>query len=386
VGIIHLTKTKLTHVLKNLIVGSLPFQTINLSSNFFLAVYTTLGEVVGLTFEQVKFVTRDSLPFSVAAYVHLFKLPAFITLGLPFTLLSAALFTYSNLSAKNEILALRSLGVHSFRIVSPVILISLVIAGMMFIFQEVIVPPANYKAAMLLEKEWNVERAQLAKYNNRNLIYQQYQTEKSQSNLQFLFFADRFDGQQMQEVYLLKYHHQNLQEIIVSQQAEWNEDQQVWQLLKGCQYLINSQDLYEQVKCFDKLPLQFTKKILDYANFYRDHREMNLLELYQQLGIIKPTGQIKKIKKLKISIQERYALPLSCCMFAFLGSSIGITTDVRRKSNSLGIALIIVSAYYLLQFLLKYLSAWSMIPIVLSVWMPNLVGLIFGGYYLIRKT
>lgn len=349
---------------------------------FALAICTILGELIGITFEQVRFVTNDSLPIAIAARVHYLKLPAFISLGLPFALLMATIITYGQLSAKSEIVALQSFGVSLYRLLVPTIAIALFMAIIMFVFQEFVVPPANYQAAMILEKEWGVDRTQLAKYNKREIIYQQFEIDKPKTSLKFLFFANRFDGKQMLDVTLLKYQNQKLREIVISQTARWNEQKQLWQLFFGRRVTLNSHGDYAQTKNFEELPYKLTKNILDYANHHRDKREMNIIELYRRLEIIKNTANLKKIRQLKISIQERYALPFSCLVFSFLGCTLGTAVNTKTKSNCFGIATLAIFAYYSSQFLSTSLSVAGIITTFWGVWLPNLLGLAIGCYLL----
>ncbi|WP_019505775.1 LptF/LptG family permease [Pleurocapsa sp. PCC 7319] len=353
---------------------------------FAVAICTILGELVGITFEQIRFISRDGLPINIAAYIHLLKLPAFITLALPMAFLIATIITFSQLSARSEIIALQSFGVSLYRIIIPVLFVSLIVTGFMFVFHEFIVPPANYRAAMILEKEWGVDRTKLAKYNKREIIYQQFETNKLKPHLKLLFIANRFDGKQMQGVTLFKYQNKKLQEIIIAQAAQWNEKQQLWQLLWGRQDILNPDGTYAQTRNFEKLSLKLTKNILDFANHHRDRREMNIMELYRRLKLITNTNNVKKIRQLKISIQERYAHPFSCFVFTLLGSSLGISAGTTSKSNSLGIAAIAIFSYFFAQIFFTALAVVGVISIFCGVWLPNFLGLLFGFYFLAYRS
>lgn len=105
-----------------------------------------------------------------------------------------------------------------------------------------------------------------------------------------------------------------------------------------------------------------------------------MLELNRQLNIIEHTNNSKKIRELKIAIAERYALPFSCLIFALLGSVLGTTTKANVRSNSLGIAAMIVIIYYFTQFLATALATAFVIPVFLGTWFPNLLCL-FLAYY-----
>ena len=345
---------------------------------FSLAICTILSELIGISFEQVKFVATEGLPMDIAAQIHYLKLPAFLSLSLPLSVLMATIITYGKLSATNEIIALQSYGVSLYRLITSTIAIALILTMLMFALNEVIVPGANYQAAMVLEQEWQVDRTQLAKYNKREIIYQKFTEHTKKSRLKFLFFADRFNGMNMENITLLRYQNSQLAEIITAKTAKWDEQKKSWQLLNGHQDIIGNSSFYIQSKDFEQLWLKLTKDILNYANHHRDFREMNILELYQRLNIINNTNNQKLIRQLKITIQERYALPSSCIVFAFLGAILGITTGRKAKSSSLAIAAISIFIYYAIQFISTTLTTSGFLPVVSGVWLPNLSGLLLG--------
>ncbi|MGB6296757.1 MAG: LptF/LptG family permease [Rivularia sp. (in: cyanobacteria)] len=58
---------------------------------------------------------------------------------------------YKKLSNKNQIIAFQSVGISLSRLIIPALAIALIFTAIMFVFQELIIPPANYQAAMVLE-------------------------------------------------------------------------------------------------------------------------------------------------------------------------------------------------------------------------------------------
>jgi lipopolysaccharide export system permease protein len=341
-------------------------------------IFTVFGELIGISFEQIKFVATSSISMQTAVYVHLLKLPAFFAISLPLALLMASLITFSDLSSKNEITAFRTFGIGLARAYMPVLMVSLLIAGVMFVFQEIVVPPANLRAATLLEQEWNIDRETLAKYNRKDIVYLKHSSEKTEADLDFLFFARQFKNGKMKDVTLVRYRNNSLSEILVSEYAKWDGTDQTWKMESGHQYILANDGYYAKVNSFQELPVNLAKRLFDYVNDYRDAREMNILELYHRLMAAKEMGNLRHIRQLRISIQERYALPFSCLSFTFLGASIGALLRGAGKVNNFGLSTIMIFAYYALQFVSQSLAMMGAIPIALGVWIPNLLSLLSG--------
>ena len=136
---------------------------------------------------------------------------------------------------------------------------------------------------------------------------------------------------------------------------------------------------------FNQLSLKLTKNLLNYVDHHRDIREMNIIDLYRRLVIMKYTGNKKQFRALKISIHERYAEAFSCITFAFLGSVLGINYKIKDRRNSLSVALIVIFIYYSIRFLSTAMAASEAISIFWGVWFPNLLSLVIG-YFILKRT
>ena len=82
-----------------------------------------------------------------------------VPISLPLAVLLSSLMTYGNLGEHHELTAIKASGIALTRILRPVWLVSLVLAGTAFWFNERIVPKANLKAYSLL---WDVRQKKLA--------------------------------------------------------------------------------------------------------------------------------------------------------------------------------------------------------------------------------
>ncbi|MBV6624060.1 MAG: LptF/LptG family permease [Rivularia sp. (in: Bacteria)] len=98
--------------------------------------------------------------------------------------------------------------------------------------------------------------------------------------------------------------------------------------------------------------------------------------------MVKHTGNAKKIRELQISIQQRYATPVSCLIFTLVGSTLGISSNKKASRNRLGMAAIVICLYYSTQFLSNALSIAGLIPILWGVWLPNFLGLSISSFTL----
>ena len=90
------------------------------------------------------------LSLSVLLEFFILSLPANIALTLPMSVLVSVLYTFSQLSAENEITALRASGVDLKRLIAPLLLVATLIAGTMIWFNNSVLPAANFRWSRLM--------------------------------------------------------------------------------------------------------------------------------------------------------------------------------------------------------------------------------------------
>lgn len=95
-------------------------------------------------------------------------------------------------------------------------------------------------------------------------------------------------------------------------------------------------------------------------------------------------GDDKKLRTFQVRIQQKLAFPFICVVFGVIGSSLGSTPQNMSRATGFGLSVVIIFAYYLLGFLIGSLGLMGLISPVLAGWLPNILGLVMGGYLLYR--
>lgn len=90
------------------------------------------------------------LPPRVIAEFFVLALPATVALTFPMAVLVAVLFTFSTLTAENEITALKASGVDLRRMLAPLLAAAGVITAGMIVFNDRVLPEANHRWSQLI--------------------------------------------------------------------------------------------------------------------------------------------------------------------------------------------------------------------------------------------
>ncbi|MUG98330.1 LptF/LptG family permease [Scytonema sp. UIC 10036] len=354
---------------------------------FGVGAFTSIGVSIDVVFELIRKIVESGLPLTIAIQVFCLKMSGFIVYAFPMSTLLATLMTYSRLSSESELIALRGCGVSVYRMVLTAVMLSLVVTGLSFLFNEQIVPAANYQASQILDKALKSDQPAIVK--RQNLFYPEYQRVKQEDGskkkvLTRLFYADEFDGKQMKGLTILDRSQDGVNQIVVSESGEWNPGQNVWDFYNGTIYLVASDSSYRNILRFERQQLKLPRTALDLAQKSRDYGEMNIAQALEQLEIERLGGDEQKIRKLQVRIQQKISLPFVCVVFGLVGAAMGTIPQRTGRGTSFGISVIVIFTYYLLWFISGAMGEAGVLSPFMAAWLSNFIGLGIGLYLLSR--
>lgn len=348
---------------------------------FGIGIFTSLGVAIGTGFELVRKVSESGLDFSIALQVLILRLPEFIVFAFPMAILLATLMTYSRFSSDSEIIALRSIGINIYRLIIPAVIFSFLVVNLTFVVNNFVAPAANYQATNILRQA--LEKPKKA-FRNSNILYPEYtKKELPDGNkitvLSRLFYAEQFDGEKMMNVTILDRSQGNISQIITADHATWNVAENIWDFYIGTVYLLGVDGSYQNLVRFQHQQLALPRAPLDITKRSRDYKEMTLWQAQEYLELAELSGKEKRIRKLKVRIQEKISLPFVCIVFALIGAAIGIKPQNSSKGTSFGICIGLIFTYYLLSFISSSMGVRGVLSPFLAAWLPNILGLGAAG-------
>ncbi len=355
---------------------------------FGVGLFSSLGVAVGMVFDLVRRVTEYGLTIDVALRVMVLKLPEFVAYALPVALLLATLMTYSRLASDSELVALRSVGVSVYRLTLPAIILSIIVTGTTFLFNEMVVPAANYRAAISLERALNEEKPS---FQERNIFYPEYDKVRDESGelqtvLKRLFYAERFDGRNMQGLTILDRSRDGMDQIVTAQSAAWNFRDNQWDFNNGIIYLVSPDGSFQNILRFEHQQLQLPRTPIDLASRLRDNTEMNIAEAREQLDLLKLSGDEGQIRKLLVRIHQKMSFPFVCIVFGLLGAALGTRPQHTNRATSFAISVVVVFSYYVLFFITGALGLVGTLSPLAAAWLPNVFGITVGTAMLVQSA
>lgn len=351
---------------------------------FSVGLFSILGVAIGYLSELANKVTESNLPLTLAVQVLLLKVPEYAAYALPVAILLGTLMTYGRLSNDGEIVAFGSCGVSLRRLILPAIFLSCIVTGLTFWVNEQIVPAANYRASSILVKSIGEERNF---WQTKDIIYPQYEQQTlsnglTKRHLKSLFYAEKFDGQDMKTLIILRWLGDNLGEIILAERASWNFQAHLWDFYQGTVYFIAADASYHKSMGFEHQQFSLPKVPLDLALQSRDPYEMNIDQALEYIKLLRLTGEEKKLRMFQVRTQQKIAFPFVCLVFALVGSALGSQPQQMSRATSFGLGVGIIFSYYLLGFLIGSLGLIGVLSPMMAAWLPNILALVAGAWLL----
>jgi len=355
-------------------------QQLSLFFMFSVGLLSSLGVAIGTVSDLAYKVTEYSLPIPIAVLIFIYKIPEYLAYALPISMLLASLVIYGRLNSDRELVALHSFGINFARTVAPALMFGLLVTGATYLLNERIVPEANYQAN-LLQNPFVTETA--LNLQKRDVFYPEYETNSHrlvEKNLKNIYFAERYHDQNLEKVTIISFSQGEMSRIITAKLAQWNSEQQVWDLADGEINKITYGIKGIVSEQFSQRQFPFAATIFKIAQSQRSPEDMNISEAKAYLKLIKNSGKKKDIAKFAVRIQQKYAFPFICLVFALIGSALGAKYDYGNRSKGFGLCVAIVFIYYLLAFVLGSFGITGILTPFWAAWIPNLIGFGTAGW------
>ena len=357
---------------------------------FGIAAFTAVSLSVGVVFELVRKVAEAGLPLWAAGKVLALRMPGFLVLSFPMATLMATLLAFSRLSGSSELTALRSIGVKTWRMVVPALVLAALMTLLTFVFNDVIVPSANYSASNVLDSA--LGRA-LSAQTGKNVGYSRFGriTPKEPGGnagegLTQLFYAKEFKNGEMQGVTLLDFSREDQQQVLTANTAVWDENRAMWEFRNGRILNIDAANNFTTSANYTSYYYPFTRAPQDVGMLPSDAAQMTVAQARRAEALLVQAGDQKEARRLRVRIQEKFAFPAICLVFGLIGSSLGVRPNSRTsRSQGFGISVLLIFGYYLMSFIFSSLGIKGTLYPFFAAWLPVLIGL-GGGLVLLRKA
>ena len=355
----------------------------NFLRNFVLVLITLVVLFLIFTFfELIGDIIRYRTPLVTVGDYLLNLIPFILYNVTPLCALVAMLITFGALNRSSELTAMKSTGTSLYRIIAPVLLVTLLISAALFIFDESYLPVANRRQEALL----NVIKdkpAQTVLRPGRKWMSGQTSSTGEPTRI---FYYQYFDPDRNEFANLTVFEFQpgtfHLIRRIFAQSATWDDRVNRWDLDNGWQRIFSGDSVSSYrtftTETFPEIhepPVYFKKED-------RPSQEMSYTELSGYIEDLSQSGF--DTTHLRVQLNRKLAYPLITLVMAVLAVPFALYAGKRGSLAGIGTAIGLAIVSWVLAAVFENLGNVNSLPAVLAAWSPDILFAIAGSYLLLR--
>lgn len=340
-----------------------------------------VGALVGLSliftvFELLGDILRNQIsPWTVGEYL-LNVTPYFLYNIAQYGVLLTILITLGLMQRYNEVTALKATGVSIYRIIVPVLVAGALVAGGLFIADELYLPHANKRQDALLNRiKGRPPQTYLNPY--RKWIFGQHST---------IYYYQIFDSDRNQfgtlSVFQFNPTTFQLTNRIYADRAHWADNLNRWVCEEGWERSFHGSAIQDyhpyDVSTFAAMsepPAYFKKEV-------RQSLEMNYEQLSRYIHELQQSGF--EVVKLKVQLQKKIAFPVITFVMGVLAIPFALSAGRRGTMAGVAIAIGVAVVYTVISGLFEAMGNISQLPPTLAAWSPDIIFALLGGYMILK--
>ena len=342
-------------------------------------VYTSILLMQAL-FKAAELIIRSGVELATVGRLLLLSLPWIVVMTIPMSFLFGILIAVGRLSADSELIALRSSGISLFSLYRPILVLSLLLAGLNTYLMVKVLPEGNYALQQLRIEiltqsitEEVTPRVPHTSWQDKMLYV--FETPPGEQRWRGLFLADAVPTRET--------------EVTIAEwgRAESDGDQVVLSLEGAYSHVV---DLYRP----EQYRLAYHRDLLvRLASFSRQRagtsvsrslRELSLAQLFERADDTSFPDSVRNLAR--VEIQKKFSIPAACLVFGLLGLPLGFSNSRGGRSSGFVISIGVILVYYIMLNSGEDIAREGTIPAWLAVWFPNVLLLIIGFFLLARRN
>jgi len=326
------------------------------------------------------FISRN-VKFATGISLLVLGVPNILALTLPIGTLFAVLMTAARWAADSELVAIQAAGIPLRRVARPLVALAAAVFAFDLLIMLFAMPRANAQLSGLVRK--------VAFSAANAAVEQRVFTEDFPNQLLFVDKIDRGSGR-WQGVLLFDLTDPEQESLVTADSGVLvvdPRDGSAWLNLQDTtthQLRPNEPNSYRK-NDNNELRIRLRQPTADVSQRVRlGVRETTTGELLSRNRVTKDTTA-EDVREAQVELNKRIAIPAAAVVFALVGFPLGIRNRRGGRGFGLTASVLLVVAYYFLLNNGELLATGGKVPVVLGIWLPNLI-LVALGATLFRRA
>jgi LPS export ABC transporter permease LptF/LPS export ABC transporter permease LptG len=336
----------------------------------------TVLSLIFTVFELLGDILRNQVsPWIVGEYL-LNVTPFFLYNVTQYGVLLSVLITLGLMQRSNEVTALKATGISVYRVIVPVLVATIFVAGALFLSDQFYLPHTNKRQDALLNKikgrpaqtYLNPSRKWIFGQHSTIYYYQLFDSDRNQFGDLSVFQFDPATFQLLSRIYVNR--------------ARWDEGLNRWICTAGWERSFQGPAIRDY-RTFDVSTFNTVSEPPDYfKKEVRQSLEMNYEQLRRYIHDLQQSGF--EVVKLRVQLHKKIAFPVITFVMAVLAIPFALTAGKRGAMAGVATAIGIAVVYTVVSGLFEAMGNISQLPPVLAAWSPDVIFALAGGYLILK--
>ena len=306
-------------------------------------------------------------------YYYYYTIPYFISIALPMSFLISTIFTFGTLQKNNEITAIKASGISVRRAGISILLTGILFCFISFYFENIIVVEAIKKRFEIEKKLKPLDKKYIK--NRKNDIF--YHLDDSFLGIKRFNYKNNSGY----DVSIQTYNGSDLIYRLDAKKMIWDINSKAWNF-KNCtiREWKNNKLKFHSIK-----DTNLTIKDIYPEIIKKDFVKPEEMDYWELSAFIKKL-QDKGLDTTRWLVMKYYKTAFACIPFIMVifGLALSIQKPKSNRALGMGLSIIVIFLYYCMILFGKTLGYNNILPPFLSVWIINIIFIIFGSFLYFR--
>jgi len=328
-------------------------------------------------FDLLGDISKNQVSALVVLNYFFYLIPLMLYQLAPLATLVACLVTLSTLAKNNEVIAFRASGISLYRLILPLGVAGLLLAGGMFLLDDTFLPYANQRQDAL-RNQIKGRPAQTYFQPARQWIF----GENDKIYNYELFDPDRqfFGGLNIFELNPTTF---EIARRVYASRAVWEPSENTWVLTGGW---IREFDATGRVTRYFPFKAYSLPELTEPPSYFRrevrQYYQMNWRQLGQYIASLRQAGF--DTARLAVQWQKKFAFPLIAAIIVLLSAPFAFLVGTRGAIGGLALAVGISIVYWATAALFEAMGSIGQLPPLLAAWSPDAIFGFLAVYFFLR--
>ena len=336
-----------------------------------ILLFTIVWIAPEMLLNTIKKILAHEYTVKTGVMVLIYELPKILGKAFPVGLLLGSLFTFDKLSKDSELTIFRAVGMSFWRILAPLLVLSLIVTYLCFVTYDKWIPYSCQK---------------LQEIKGGSSLTQYIYTKKDQNNHpEQAVIVSRFYQGEMTNVIVLNFSKQVFDDLhgltnILTAETGYKgvdaEGKPSWVLKNVTDYDINEDGIFKSITKKDRVDILNGEDANDaytiMLNSTKRDRDINNQDLKHYVTLLKKANLDEDYRLMYNKYLQRFFHPFVCVLLAIMGCLLGFSKPREQRLIGFTIAIGCIFVYYITLPFFDLLAEKGVLPPLITAAFPPL--------------